>query len=815
VCGGGPGNSEVSPVATSTGKIVGGVATTLGTPVKHVYAIHDDILGGKVGMARCFPVEFGLLPVANTTDPSGLNCDDLPVADLGPNHKTGARWLAMAIDTAGNLYAVWPEAPVDASGLVTGDTVIKYTFSTDEGTTWASPTTVPLGAEVGDLHVNVFPFVRAGDPGRVDISWVGTPGQPGYPSNGPDSCPNGAAAVAPPAAVCDWYVFMAQALDGLSAAPTFTAPILASDHFIHRGSINTFIGMTTGDRTLGDFFQMQIGLQGEAYLSYADSNLRTHAVTSGTSSSHAVVVRQNGGTGLFAGKQPQGDPAPVNGVTDPSGDARYEAGSVVSASAPHLDITGSSISRPPASQCHPTGTACYRVSMSISNLDVAGGSPAAEDSDTNLVWLTQWLTQSATDPRGGKNFFVFAQSTNKGPLTCFSGDNGTQDNQGGFMLTYPGRIPIDAPGACTSVSGPGGGITIDVPIANITLADPIDDVLHEVTASTMTTPGPADCSCDTDSTVGQLFNLIDVAPAYRVEGQLTRLSGKDRIETAIAISNDSFPQAGSAGAVVLARSDTFPDGLAGTPLAVALHAPLLLTAPSMLDVRTENEITRVLPPGGTVHLLGGEDALNDAIATRLASLGYAIVRYEGVDRYDTAVKIAEMGPASPTAFLLATGTNFPDALAAGAAAAKVHASVLLSDGPLPSPITDAYLAANPSTPHYCIGGPACTAHPDAIQFVGLDRYETSVMVADGFFDAPSAVGIATGENFPDSLGGGAHIGSIGGPLVLTRTDVLPGVVQGYLGRASANTAKAYIYGGRQAVSDAVFAAIAHALLGLG
>src|SRR5438045_8213412 len=109
------GNDEVSPVATTTGKIdpVTHNPTTLSAPVKHVYVIHDDATFSKIAIGRCFPVAFGA-PVPNVSDPSGLNCVDLPVADLGApgTVKTGGNFPALAIDRAGNLYAVWEQAPV-------------------------------------------------------------------------------------------------------------------------------------------------------------------------------------------------------------------------------------------------------------------------------------------------------------------------------------------------------------------------------------------------------------------------------------------------------------------------------------------------------------------------------------------------------------------------------------------------------------------------------------------------------------------------------------------------------------------------------
>ena len=122
------GNNEVSPVATTLGQPNGsGGFVTLPTPVKHVFVIHDDALLNRILIGRRFPVAFGP-PIPNVSDPSGLNCVDLPVADLGSTNKTGANFPTMAIDKAGNLYAVWSQAPINGSGQVIGDTVLKDRF---------------------------------------------------------------------------------------------------------------------------------------------------------------------------------------------------------------------------------------------------------------------------------------------------------------------------------------------------------------------------------------------------------------------------------------------------------------------------------------------------------------------------------------------------------------------------------------------------------------------------------------------------------------------------------------------------------------
>src|SRR5207237_8332673 len=97
---------------------------TLPSPVKHIFVIHDDAFLHKIFLARCLPVAF-VVPTANVSDPSGLNCSDIQVIDLGAIQKTGANFPTMAIDKAGNLYAVWEQAPIDANGLVIGDKVLK------------------------------------------------------------------------------------------------------------------------------------------------------------------------------------------------------------------------------------------------------------------------------------------------------------------------------------------------------------------------------------------------------------------------------------------------------------------------------------------------------------------------------------------------------------------------------------------------------------------------------------------------------------------------------------------------------------------
>jgi autotransporter-associated beta strand protein len=288
------------------------------------------------------------------------------------------------------------------------------------------------------------------------------------------------------------------------------------------------------------------------------------------------------------------------------------------------------------------------------------------------------------------------------------------------------------------------------------------------------------------------------------------LGGPDRIDTAILISKNSFPTTGSAQAVVLARADLFPDALAGAPLAVAKGGPLELTSlsgPSFIDPRTVTEIQRVLTPGKTIFVLGGPSAIADNVVAQLQALGYQVIRLGGTDRFQTAVIIAQNGLNNPTNLFLANGINFPDALSAGPSAAKVQGAILLTNNNVMPAFTQQYLSTRSGAVLFAMGGPAAGAAPQATPIVGADRYATSVMAAQRFFTNPTAVGIASGVAFPDGLTGGAHIGKLGGPLLLTDPNALPGNVQTYLQSIKATITQLFVYGGSTAVATPVVTSI--------
>ncbi|WP_370370489.1 cell wall-binding repeat-containing protein [Catenulispora sp. GP43] len=295
-----------------------------------------------------------------------------------------------------------------------------------------------------------------------------------------------------------------------------------------------------------------------------------------------------------------------------------------------------------------------------------------------------------------------------------------------------------------------------------------------------------------------------------------RLAGGDRVGTAVAASQSAWENFGGAGtgrrtakSVTLSRSDLFADALGGAGFAAHQQGPLLLTDPKHLDQATMAELRRVLGPGGgangpTVYLLGGDSALSPDVQKALVAANYHVDRIGGANRFDTAVKIAQQDSGTkPSKVLVATGIDYPDALAAGAAAgANANAVVVLTNDKKMPPETAAYLNSIAGATVYGVGGQAVAAlggRPQ-IPLKGADRVATSLLVARNLFDAPGSVGFATSMNWPDSLAGGALQGTVGGPLILVSpTTGLSADEQLWLTQSATAISSVQIYGGPAAV----------------
>ena len=183
-------------------------------------------------------------------------------------------------------------------------------------------------------------------------------------------------------------------------------------------------------------------------------------------------------------------------------------------------------------------------------------------------------------------------------------------------------------------------------------------------------------------------------------GGTTRLAGADRYATAVAVSQHAFPSGASVAYV--ATGEQFPDALSGGAAAGVQSAPMLLTHATSLPPIVRTELERLDPD--RIMLLGGTSAVSAAVANELDSIA-TVERIGGTDRYETAVAMSKriFSTDRPTAFI-ATGRNFPDALAGVSPAGRTRGPILLTAGTTLTSSTEAELSRISPTTAYLLGG---------------------------------------------------------------------------------------------------------------
>ena len=303
--------------------------------------------------------------------------------------------------------------------------------------------------------------------------------------------------------------------------------------------------------------------------------------------------------------------------------------------------------------------------------------------------------------------------------------------------------------------------------------------------------------------------------------EATPVEGANRFETAVEVSQASFP--GGANTVIIATGRNWPDALGGAALAGAHDAPILLTEPGSLPAVTAGEIDRL---GATkAIILGGEAAVGGEVMTGLVAAGIPagnITRLGGAGRYETARLVAqaaidELGATYDGMAFVATGRNYPDALAGSPLAAANAWPIYLAD-PAADPATlAAAMSADGATDALVLGGEAvvspeyATALDAALgtveRLAGDNRYATAVEVATyGATDGGlgyDGLAIATGENFPDALSGGVLCAKRGTVMLLTQSSVLSAPPSACLSTNRRFVRTVHFLGGTGAVSEAV------------
>jgi len=246
------------------------------------------------------------------------------------------------------------------------------------------------------------------------------------------------------------------------------------------------------------------------------------------------------------------------------------------------------------------------------------------------------------------------------------------------------------------------------------------------------------------------------------------------------------------------------------------------------DTLTVSGAKIVLPASaGEVYLV----AKDKTTSMVLGAVGVASVvkqtRIGGVDRYATACQLFDLHFSGASSVVLASGTNYPDALSAIYLAGQLSTGVLTTDPNSLSTATKTELLTRAIKTVYIVGGSKAVSDVVASQIsamhvgnnasaplinvvrvAGPDRYETNRLVDTRAPAGATTAVVATGENFADALAVGPAVYRAAYPLVLTASKSLS---PSALSTINALGIKhVIIVGGTSAVSSAVETALGQA-----
>jgi putative cell wall-binding protein len=299
-----------------------------------------------------------------------------------------------------------------------------------------------------------------------------------------------------------------------------------------------------------------------------------------------------------------------------------------------------------------------------------------------------------------------------------------------------------------------------------------------------------------------------------------RITGKDRYETAVAVSKLTF---GTTTDVVIARGDAFADAAAASYLSGAINKtphPILLTPSDALPDVVFAELQRLKP--GKVWLMGDANAISKTVEDRIRTLNVKIVRVGGKDRYDTArllVTDARL-PMGRTAFLV-NGKSPADAVSVAAVAASAELPLLYTTPDTLHPSAKQAIEFGAFRRVVIVGGTQAISDQVAKdvaaicpkkkcitveRVAGQDRTETAVAIAKwavanvGF--TAKHLNVVRGDRFTDAASAAAHAAVERSPLLTTTSPTVMGPgLEAWMKEMGSTVKSIDVIGDTGAVSD--------------
>lgn len=189
----------------------------------------------------------------------------------------------IAVDKGGNVHVVFTESTGCGPTPVRTNAHVYLISSGNAGGTWTPP------VRIDSNNSTVMPWVAAGGPGTVNITWYGST------MTSPDAVPANQSQW--------WGVYFAQVTNALSATPTISSTQVVAA--VHDKPICSRGGNCTGNtRDLAEYYTMTIDGDGNANIAYVDEVNYCAAHPATNCFAHSYFTKQTGGPTAFAPPAP-------------------------------------------------------------------------------------------------------------------------------------------------------------------------------------------------------------------------------------------------------------------------------------------------------------------------------------------------------------------------------------------------------------------------------------------------------------------------------------------------------------------------------
>ena len=436
-------------------------------------------------------------------------------------------WIAL--DTAGNLYAVWV-AP-------DGNLYMSYSLIADKandparGGTPATRWSPKLKVNAPPIGSTVFPEVVAGDPGHIAISYDATSDYSGASDGAPGST--------------KWVTMVSMSTNALDPNPQWeSGPV--SHRVIHVGSVCTFgttCAATLGDRSLLDMINLSMDQDGRVGVVYTNNN-NTMAVQQSSEGSEGnpfvMFAKLDAGPSLLAGHAAFTAPSlPTAHIADAAGDATWP-NKLNASNVSGLDLLGAG--------------AYYDGSDVVARIDLTDASQAgmqkalgdfntAQGSSTDLP--AQRVQYMVRFDAGNDVWYLAFDQDSSGNRRAYGGKldatNSITNGTSSVGTTYD----MKSGGPTVTWTVVGNSLFLRAPMAQMGVAP--SSTLYSFTAYSMA--GPLDTSVGVATADGSIINIVrqvDATPP--MDAVLAASSQQPIVSGPGCTSGCSVPTTGSGSA---------------------------------------------------------------------------------------------------------------------------------------------------------------------------------------------------------------------------------------------------------------------------